>query len=201
MARRLAPHPEPPRDLGRRRLPLVRIAGPLYRIHLARRGAVHFGKTGQNRFDDPLGKYGVLYASSDEYGAFIETAGQSTGRGVVTSAWLRQRVLSQIPLRRRLRLLDLTGRGLARIGADARLFAGDHDVAQRWSRAIWAHRSKPDGIWYPARHDPARLAAAVFGRAKAKLAKPLRRGKLTDPDLEELLDRILDHYGFGLIEH
>ena len=36
---------------------------------------IFFGRTRQNRFDDPLGEFGVLYAAEDAYGAFAETFG------------------------------------------------------------------------------------------------------------------------------
>ena len=52
-----------------------------------------------------------------------------------------------------LSLVDLSGQGgLARIGADSRLFAGSRAIARRWSRAIYEHpnRLKVHGILYPA---------------------------------------------------
>jgi hypothetical protein len=55
------------------------------------------------------------------------------------------------------------------------------------------------GIAYGCRHDPPRVAVAVFDRAAdTLLAESL--GPLTSPENEELLGKILDTYGFGLIE-
>jgi hypothetical protein len=66
-------HPGPPDDLARRDLPLVSVSGRLFRVHRTRHAPVFFGKTGDNRFDDPRGDYGVLYAGASEACAFIET--------------------------------------------------------------------------------------------------------------------------------
>ena len=68
-----------------------------------------------------------------------------------------------------LRLVDLTGPGLPRLGADARLADGDHQVSQAWSAAFHGHPDRPDGILYRARHDPSRFAVAIFERAQRKI--------------------------------
>lgn len=74
--------------------------------------------------------------------------------------------LSEFRSERHLRLVDLTGPGLARLGADARLFAGDHGQARQWSRAFYSHPDRVDGIYYPVRHDPSRVAAAVSSTSR-----------------------------------
>jgi hypothetical protein len=99
----------------------------------------------------------------DEHCAFIETLGQETGCRIITTSALSKRGWARVSLSRPLRLIDLVASGgLARIGADARLFAGEHSVSQRWSKALRAHGVKPDGILYPARHDPALQACALY---------------------------------------
>jgi len=70
------PHPEPPPDFHRRTLPISTHGGSLFRTHLHNVAPLYFGRTGRNRFDDPKGRYGVLYAARDPFGAFIETFGQ-----------------------------------------------------------------------------------------------------------------------------
>lgn len=194
------PHPEPPSDLAKRE-PLILITTQVwYRTHSLDRPPLRFGKNARGRFDAPSGEYGVLYAAADEHGAFIETFGQSTGCNTVTMAALSSRGLTRIETRRPLRLIDLAGRGgLARIGADARLCSGDRAVARLWSRALHGHPSVPDGIHYPSRHDPARSAAALFDRA----ASALRAGPTlpwSSPGSTTMLGRILEDYGFALIE-
>jgi hypothetical protein len=173
------------------------VSSAWYRLHPRGRPAVSFGRTGRSRFDAPAGEFGTLYLAEDVPGAFVETFGQATGRRLLALADLARRRLSRIEPPRPLRLVDLTGAGLARIGADARLFAGEHAVARRWSLALHRHPQTPDGILYPARHDPSRRAAAVFDRVRGRFrAKDL--GGLDERRNLRLLAGLLDRYGFGL---
>lgn len=198
MARRLPRHPEPGDGFSGTRLPLVAWDRALYRIHRAKRVPLHFSSSRDHRFDDPEGCYGVLYASATWRGAFIETAGHHTGHPLVTTTWLAGRALAVIEVRRKLRLVDLRGRGLARLGADARLSSGDPALAQRWSRALWGHPSAPDGICYPSRHDPRQVSVALFDRAATAL-RLQALGNLGSRALETRVAEALDHYGFSLI--
>ena len=67
----------------------------------------------------------MLYLAADIEGAFIEGCIRDMGLGrarrVVSETFLRDRVLSRIAFEHPLRLVDLTGAGLAQIGADMRL--------------------------------------------------------------------------------
>jgi hypothetical protein len=110
-----------------------------------------------------------------------------------------ERCLTHIEAVRRLTLVDLTGPGLARLGADERLCAGDHAVAQRWALALWAHSSHPDGLYYRARHDPSRFCLALYDRA-ADAVRASRQGSLLEPANTALLANILEVYNFGLID-
>jgi len=202
---RPGPLRDPPGDLSERRLPITETDSPLYRSHSIRHQPVFFGKSGVHRFDAPDGSYGVLYAAQDPYCAFIETFGQSTGGqstslNTVTTEALANRALSQVRPARPLQLVDLTGSGsLARIGADSRLFAADREVARKWSLAIYHHPLRPDGILYPARHDPARYACAIFDRApRLVIAQTISWWDHGPQRL--LLADILNHYGCSLIE-
>lgn len=107
--------PLPPSDLANRRLTIVRLAGPWVRIHLTVHDPLFFGRTGSNRFDDPLRRYGVLYAAERGEGAFIETFGRSPGVNVVSRSQLADRSIALIEAARPLRFVDLTGPGLAHI--------------------------------------------------------------------------------------
>jgi len=104
-----------------------------------------------------------------------------------------------------LSLVDLYGQGcLARIGADSRLFAGDRDVAQRWSRAIYEHpdRLKVHGILYPARHNHTRSAVALFDREglpRLEVNRTVSWYSL-EADMRSTLAAILDVYGFSIVE-
>ena len=198
MVHRLPKHPEPGVDLARTDLPLASWDRSLFRIHRLKKGPLHFGTSGDNRFDDPEGRYGVLYASATWLGAFIETAGHHTGHPFVTTTWLSGRSLAVIDVRRKLRLIDLRGRGLARLGADARLAAGEHALAQRWSRALWEHPAEADGISYISRHDSRQVSVALFDRSE-KALRPRVLGSLGSRGLEPKIAEALNHYSFGLI--
>lgn len=161
--------------------------------------ASFFGKTGLYRFDDPASGFGVLYAGESPECAFVETFGHATGIRVVTMSALSSRSLSEIRTTRDLRLVDLTGAGLATIGADNRLCnGGGYKTAQAWSAALHAHPDAPDGLLYLACHDPGVRSMALFDRAAAACSEHVV-GVLGDPAHAILLGRLLNRYGFGLI--
>jgi hypothetical protein len=189
-------HPEPPASL---RLLVVRISRAWRRVHALGRDPLHFGREPCNRFDAPAGEFGVLYVAADAHGAFIETFGHSTGVRFVTERQLGARGLAVIETSRALRLADLRAEGLARMGADAQLTSGaDYDLSRRWARAIHGHPRRPDGIVYRARHDPARVCAAIFDRGQAVLTAR-RNGSLRARRHRALLADVLDTYRFGLV--
>ena len=194
-------HPEPPADLAHRTpLVLTLPAGTrLSRVHKVGENPLFFGRTRRNRFDSPDGTYGVLYAGLDEFCAFIETFGQNTGISIVTTTALEERHLSYMTIHNPLTLIDLASSGgLARIGADGRLLTGSHEIAQRWSAALHAHPVDPRGISYPARHDVARRACALFDLPNSTF-EVFDSGSLIESH-SNLLASILDTYGFGLVD-
>jgi hypothetical protein len=198
-------HPEPPFDLHMRALPVIAHGGSLFRTHLRVDDPFYFGRTGRNRFDDPSGKYAVLYAARDPFGAFIETFGQVTGRRTVGVGDLKRRYLTEFYPSPPLILVDLVTSGcLARIGADSRLFAGSRAVAQRWSRAIHEHPDRPevDGILYPARHNHTRAAVAVFSRSRVPRLEVIRSipWYSDEEEMRSTLSAALNLYGFSLVE-
>lgn len=188
----------PPVSLSSQRLPIVTHSDALTRVHRVRVNPKFFGKTGLNRFDSPHGEFGILYTATDLHGAFIETFGDTRNRTVTVSA-LNERAFARMELSRALRLVDLTGAGLARIGADARLFAGEHVRAQQWSLAVWRHASAVDGLYYRARHDPSRFSVAVYNRA-SHVVTAVTQGSLMEATHRMTLARILDDYQFSLLE-
>jgi hypothetical protein len=189
----------PPLDLHRRRLPIIRLAGPWVRIHRVEHDPLFFGTTGRNRFDDPLGRFGVLYVAEGPAGAFIEVFGFGVVGGIntVRESEVLALAFASIEVARPMRLVDLTGPGLARIGATNELTAGPHSAAQQWSRVLWGHPSRPDGLLYRARHDPSCLSIALFQRVRRHVAtRPL--GGLLSPENRMLLGQLLDRYAFSL---
>ena len=142
-----------------------------------------------------------MYVGDSLACCFVETFGRldtpaATTVRSVSEARLRDVCIAVIAPVRPLALVDLTGPGLRRIGADARLIAGDYSASQRWGLAIWAHPTQPDGMLYPARHDPSLQSVALFDRAwdavAAGATHPL--SALDDAELAVLLDR----YTFSL---
>ena len=188
-------HPNPPGDLVTYPLPLLTTAQPWFRIYRQRYKPLHFGKSGDNRFDLPGGESGVLYVAADEVGAFIETLGHATGTRVITISALRSRAVAEIHVQTPLRLVDLTGPGLAHLGADERLCTGEYTIAQRWSLALFRHPEKPDGLCYRSRHDPGRVCAAIYQRA-AKQLRIDRQVGLGDREAVWLLGTLQRLYAF-----
>ena len=153
-----------------------------------------FGRRRLNRFDDPEGRYGVLYLARQREGAFVERFLRDPGayQRVISEAELEGTLLSSVSTTRALRLVDLAGRGLARMGADGRLATGNYTLAQRWSRACYHHPAEPDGLRYRSRHNPRFLCAAIFDRAEGALSTETSatlREHLGSTALFELLER------------
>ena len=116
------PGPLPPADLAQRELPIETApAGTrLFRLHRSDLGPLFFGTTGQNRFDDPSGRYGVCYLATTLEGAFAETCLRAVGARFVAYSFLEGRSCSEIEVTAPLRLVSVHGPGLARIGATGR---------------------------------------------------------------------------------
>ncbi len=193
------PHPDPPSNLAVRELPIIEIQPSWYRIHQTRYGALHFGTSGRSRFDAPNEAYGVMYVALQPHGAFIETFGSQTGIGVISEAELSLRSMSRLETQQKLRLVDLTGAGLARLGADGRLCAGDHRLAQQWAFEPWQHPIQADGIYYRPRHDQSRYCAAIFNRT-SDIWSIQDTQHCASRAFKATLADILDTYKFGLID-
>jgi hypothetical protein len=168
-----------------------------FRSHRPIHSPIFFGTTKTQRWDSPDAAYGVLYLGLDEHCAFME----SIGRGVlktrfVPSSELRQRGLSTIRFAQDLSLVDMADSGgLTRLGAEGSLTSGQgYKNPQRWSQALRSHGCNPHGIRYRSRHDPARLACALFDHCKPLLEIAAAFVAWADhPKLAE----ILDHYDLG----
>jgi RES domain len=193
-----APHPEPLKNLSSQTLPLIQLHQPWYRIHQSRYEPLHFGNS-RYRFDAPQQEYCLMYVAQNPEGAFIETFGANTGVRVISNDELSLRNISCLQSSHPLNLVDLTGAGLAKIGADGRLCDGDYQIAQRWALAFWQHPIQVDGIYYRARHDPSQYCAAIFDRAAGgwHIIQTLR---CASQEFRGILANILDRYEFGLIE-
>lgn len=149
--------PAPPVDFAAGAVKVVEFDKPIFRGHAILRHPVFYGKTGQYRFDAPDGSYGVLYAGADIFCAFVESLIKNPNSRVVTTTELKNRAVAELRGVRVLRLVDLTLSGaLMRMGADARLFSGEREAAQLWSKALHDYPAMADGLLYPSRLDPVR---------------------------------------------
>jgi len=191
-------HPLPKKDFDRLKLPLIAIDRVWWRIHESKHGPIFFGAKGVHRFDDPQKKFGVMYSGSDEYCAFLETFGHATGKRIVETCSLSAHLLTEIKPKGSFHVVDLTGKGLVQIGADARLACGSYPTAQKWSAAFHDHPSIPDGIYFRSRHDPRKFSLALFDRAQQKVYTG--QSTTLNPALQpRLVAKLMDRYGFGLI--
>lgn len=203
--------PSPPVDLDQRELPLTTLADQgltLWRCHRLDRPyspvAFNFHPIA-DRFNAPNGEYGVLYLSSDPFGAFIETFGAS----MVTAA-RELRLVSETDLARRclcrievdvdpatVHLVNLAdGYGFSRLGIDGRISTTkQRHITRQWALELWRHRQQPAGILYRACHDQARLSVVLFDRVGDILRPTCNHNTLRDG---RQLAAILDHYAVGL---
>ena len=194
------PHPDPPADLDSYPLPIttIRSGASWSRIYPLAFSPEFFDTSNRHRFNAPAGEFGTLYAGDNDACAFVETFGRNLGLRGVSTAELSVRGRSRVEIVCDLRVVDLTGPGLAQICADGRLTTGDYMVAQQWSLALHQHPDQPDGLMWRSRFDLSRFCLAVYERARISL-RTLPVGSLADPSYASHLVSILDEYGFGLI--
>lgn len=166
------------------------------RLHRTEYTPSHFGNSGDNRFDARDRSFGVLYLARRVNGSFVEVVCRQRERHV-TADRLQQYRVAEFYASRNLRLVDLAGKGLVRMGIDARIATGSYATSQQWSQAFYDHPDRADGILYPSRHDPKQHLAAVFERAQPLLTAK-SRGSLDDY-LGDGLYALLDRYDIALL--
>ena len=185
-----------------KRLPLSHVkAGTRWmRIHAHGRNALWFGPgSGRqpiHRFDDPEGRFGISYFGTTLEVCFAETFLRNPPVRILALDDLAVRSIATVEVRRDLRLVPIHGPSLARLGVTAELASGsDYAASQLWSRALWEHSDKPDGILYRSRHDDSALSVALYDRAKDGLA--IVGDRCLSEDTQQLA-RLLRRYGLGL---
>jgi hypothetical protein len=191
-------HPLPPARFDRLDLPVLNTRRSWYRSHRSVVSALHFGDSGDFRFDAPDHQYGVCYAGENRACAFVETFTSRTHTCEVSETELALRSVSKITPRSSLKLLQLFGPGLSRIGADSRLPSGSYELSQQWALAIHRHPARLDGIIYHSRHDDTLLCVAMFDRCAAKLSESMI-GCWTDAANLATLRDIVDTYSVTLL--
>jgi hypothetical protein len=169
--------PLPPPWLSRRSLPIIAIPSGtrVFRIHRLGHGAVFFSPpvdpaTGERqpptyRFDSAFGAFGVLYAAEQFEGAFVETILRNPQLTFVSQNYVTLRGVTELACSRELRLVDMHGRGLSRIGTTNALSTGPYAPCRAWSDYLYFHRARPDGMAYMSRHNPLQICYAIFERS------------------------------------
>jgi hypothetical protein len=187
----------PPADLARVELPINELprTSALYRIHRLEHHPLWFGRDRTNRFDDPQQRFGVCYFGVSREAAFAETFLRRPPVRLLSREFLDQRRMAEIQTTKPLRLIECFGPSLARLGTTASITSGPHTGSGQWSRAIWGHPSKPDGLLYRCRHDDSELAAAVYDRAAGALVIASDSSVRTDV---VWFGSVLEKYGLAL---
>jgi hypothetical protein len=157
------------------------------------RNPFFWSRLGCNRFDPPEGRFGVLYTAEDLETCLLEVFGDR---------WLKTRLVSVaeltklevliFSLSREVRVVDLTGRWLNRLGTDSNLFAStDYALIQEWSRRLMEHPLARDGVCYHSHKNPKKFNYALYDTAAAKQGLRVRRSEpLADAaDLPAILDK------------
>ena len=189
-------HPEPPLDFERQVLPVTLESGLFYRLNPAGyASAIYYDASGCGRFD-LKGQLGVLYLGKTIEAAFIETFGRNLGQRFVSRDMIKTRSLFAIESDRPLKLLQLYGAGLAKLGVDSELSSGrKYRLPRLWCEAIYSHPQQVDGIYYMSRHDNTQLCCGLFDRGSYRLSEN-NLGNLLSYDRQKFFE-ILDLYGFG----
>jgi hypothetical protein len=187
----------PPADLAIRPLPIQIVARPsnIFRIHRTALGAKFFGASGNWRFDDPNKTYGTLYAGLSPEIAFAETLLRGKGT-LIAEAELALRSLCTFTAREDLRMVELHGKRMFKIDADASVTCGlPYDASQAWSSAFHQHPDAPDGIVYRGTRDNSQFALVLFHRSSQKIDNGASIPLLED---KVALGALLDRYEAGL---
>lgn len=136
---------------------------------------------GPSRFSDPETalvppeRFGVIYLGSSVKVCFLEVILRDRGDGRTRSfpiEWAELEVwtCSELRIDTMLRLVDLRGDGLVRMGVPTDVArASVQSLGRAWSRAFWSHHAAPDGIIYESRLN-GEINIALFDRALTKVS-------------------------------
>jgi hypothetical protein len=150
----------------------------LVRISKHDSGEPFFGRSGDNRFDSPDGSFGTCYCGFTLACAFGETVlhdkAIKPGGGFDVPLVLLERRWVVSLAHTGLRLAHLRGTDLLPLGADGTLSTTmPHDLPHLWSKAVYDHPGKVDGIIYTSRRVNDEAAVVLFDRA-AHLVSPVK---------------------------
>lgn len=156
-----------------------------------------FRATKSCRFDDPRQEFTTLYCASDFATCYSETLlrdgtfDYDDSQYVVSRAIHESRSLTVVVADLlKLRLVDLFGEGIRKMGLDASVGLGAYSTTQELALSLYEHAEKPDGIVYHSRLSPGRSAVVFFDRAlpHIRLFPGLKPTPL--PELREAFDAL-----------
>lgn len=168
----------------------------MHRFYTAAYDPIYFDPTTKGRFNAPDGAFGSLYTAATVHGAFAETFLRTPGASIITPDVLATKAYVRLKATRDLRFAELHGPGLAVLGATAEVVHSGlpYDVAQAWSKALYEHPGKFDGISYRSRHDDAEICFAIFDRAIDGIVEEIR---IRDLD-GDWFWKVAIHYNVGI---
>jgi RES domain len=191
---------DPPAILKGRHLPLTSVEGSLFRIsHRRFADPLFWSRRGLYRFDSPMASHGVLYTGRTFETALLEVFGdQWLVSRIVARDYLKEFDVCELGLEHRLKVVNLTGKQLNLLGADANIFASlDYETTQKWARAFMDHPDKPQGIRYPSRKNQRLHNFAFFSNPMTTAALRLtNRYPLVE---QPQLFRLLQSYRVGVV--
>jgi hypothetical protein len=157
-----------------------------------------WSKAKRYRFDDPQGRFGVLYAGDSIETSFAESVIHE--RAVFRKGaymlelgdFVARQPVWYAGSKNELKLADLTGAHLKALGLNNDISAGDgYAESQRWSRAIYQADPDWDGIRFVSRQHNRQHAFAVFERAALVKRKSRRLTKREQNALSEAFNVVL----------
>lgn len=128
------------------------------------------GAPPSGRYGSPSGRCRALYAALDFDTAFAETLLRNPARRLASVGEVAARAVSVLRPARALRLVDLTGGGLSRLGLDARFLSGPYKACGAAAEAWFGHAQAPDGLLTPSRFDASGRCVTLFDRAAEAIA-------------------------------
>lgn len=145
--------------------------------------ALHFGRSGGNRYDDPALRFGTLYVGFDLSTALMESVFRQhrwsrRAKRVITRTEVYSRMVRAIGVLEPLSLADLTAPGVvaSQFGLNLAQLASRRYAHTQRIAALVHELSEPDGAYrfdgvlYPSRNNHPASCAALFDRAAEKLS-------------------------------
>lgn len=171
--------------MAKTRLSGIRAGTRLHRIHRQGHNPIHFGPDGKSpvhRYDDPEGRFKLLYLARSLATAFAETLIRLPEVGYVLSTDVLVRARSELVTTRPLRLYPLID---GRVSAHGLSFTDLHGAAyaKTWAISAEIHQTTAaDGILYTSRFNNQRCVA-LFDRAANAIEETEVRAEPLTPEL------------------